>query len=143
MVTRVPVGLVLVLCISLVTRFFVATWLCEFDRIPRLRDMKQRLRKRARAIFGMVLGSGDEKEDEAEDEDEDEEDDDDKQGAEDERRESGGTATAYGTAPTTLKDKRKRSRSSSWMPRILIRGATGDDINMTTMASRVGTNEAV
>ncbi|KZP26351.1 hypothetical protein FIBSPDRAFT_353346 [Athelia psychrophila] len=129
-ITRVPVGSVLALCISLVIRFFIAAWLCEFDRIRRLRDMRQRLRERALAVFGMVFGgSGDGGGD--------------KQGGEDERKESGETATACGTAPTTLQDKRKHSRSSSWMPRIFVRGATVDDLNLSTMAPHVETNEEV
>ncbi|KZP26957.1 hypothetical protein FIBSPDRAFT_948929 [Athelia psychrophila] len=124
--TRVPVGSVLVLCITLVIWCVITAWLCEADRMRRWEHMNARMWERARWIFGMGLDTGERDENE---------------GGEEEGGGRGKRQTDETAIGTTPNDKRKQSRSRSWLPGILVRGATGDDIEAPSLASQVEMEE--
>lgn len=99
----------------------------------RLAAMKTGLRERARGIWRIVLDTGG-GEGEGEGNESSEE-----QGVEREIRQS--EETNVRTPLTTPNDTRKQSRSRSWLPGILVRKATGDDIEAPILPPRVEMNE--
>lgn len=92
----------------------------------RWEHMNARMWERARWIFGMGLDTGERDENE---------------GGEEEGGGRGKRQTDETAIGTTPNDKRKQSRSRSWLPGILVRGATGDDIEAPSLASQVEMEE--
>lgn len=125
--TRVIVASAMGGCSALIAWYLIKRWLCKPGRPEKLEEMRERLKTRARSVFLFLPGIHPEDEDGDTDGDENSHMNGETENEEEERRET--DQTVVGTAPRTARDRRKQSRSPSWLPRIFVRGVTGDDMN--------------